>query len=148
MIKVGNHRRSRIHGRRIDTPVIKSSGSRNRIRQQLKQCRQQNNRRTRRTVRRNRFNVSPTNCRWTKLMCFFLYGTWRHQKIHGKPQRTGRLKDNRPLHGLPHQKATTMTLFTGSPNSTAGPPVRQNMLPTPDASPPVSSWDCFHLPSI
>ena len=29
-----------------------------------------------------------------------------------------------------------------------GPPVRQNMLPTPDASPPVSSWDCFHLPSI
>ena len=38
--------------------------------------------------------------------------------------------------------------FTGSPNSTAGPPVRQNMLPTPDASPPVSSWDCFHLPSI
>lgn len=45
-------------------------------------------------------------------------------------------------------KATTMTLFTGSPNSTAGPPVRQNMLPTPDASPPVSSWDCFHLPSI
>ena len=34
------------------------------------------------------------------------------------------------------------------PNSTAGPPVRQNMLPTPDASPPVSSWDCFHLPSI
>ena len=33
-----------------------------------------------------------------------LHGAWRHQKIHGKPQRTGRPEDNRPLHGLSHQE--------------------------------------------
>lgn len=33
---------------------------------------------------------------------FFLYGTWRHEKIPRKPQRARGVENHRPLHGLPH----------------------------------------------
>ena len=35
---------------------------------------------------------------------FFCTAHGDTEKIHGKPQRTGRPEDNRPLHGLSHQE--------------------------------------------
>ena len=72
-----------------DTPVTEPSRSGNRIRKQLEQCRQQNNRRTRRLYGETDLTFTD-ELPLDEIVCaFLLHGAWRHQKFmesHNVPE--------------------------------------------------------------